>query len=304
MSWKDRCCSSRINEVVSYPFIQFIHDGGTFEPRKEHGAFVITREQTELLAAAPVGATPHKLHFRNGAEENVAAADKITLVPLKTRFAWIKNGDRVGNYVKGARGKMQVLAYVLANPFDQESAGELIYAGPVLLTFKGLASKQVNEALKGHRARVRQATKGKAPSAYFAMTLTVGEPKMVGKKQKSRITPIALLDNNFDPDSRYVGDELADVIEAEQENYQTWAAAWKYPGPNGDGEIDEDGDSFDAPIPFRTKKYGKVQDIVDAGNSVDLQALVKWCKANPGHSIVQEQAQAALKHLQQPDSPF
>ena len=169
MSWKNRKNQIVVSESATYPFIQFVHDGGSLEPRREHGVFAMTMEQAELLGAAPLGTTPHELHFNSGDSESIAAVEQITIVPLVTRFAWIKDGNRIGTYVKGAHGKLQVLAYVLAHPLDEDSAGELIYAGPVMLTFKGLSSKQVNDALRAHRVRVRNATRGQVPSIYFKM---------------------------------------------------------------------------------------------------------------------------------------
>jgi hypothetical protein len=283
----------------------------------DQGAFAMTLEQTELLGAAPVGSQPHELHFSSGDSENVAATPRVTIVPLTTRFAWIKDGHRVGNYVKGCRGKLQLLAYVLANPFDGEDAGELLYAGPVMLTFKGLASKQVNDALKAHRARVRTATRGQAPSVYFTLTLGVEAPRMAGSgNQQSRITPITLVeDDAFDPDQHYIGDALADVIEADWDEYQSWAQAWKKPGPNGDGEIREDDEGADALVetgggaesvqygarlPFPSQKYGAgatVQDLFDARDVSALQALIGWCANRPGHADLAAQAAQAKNVL-------
>ena len=65
----------------------------------------------------------------------MAVTPRITLAPLTTRFAWIKDQHRMSTYVKGARGKLQLLAYVLSTPLDEARAGELLYAGPVMLTF-------------------------------------------------------------------------------------------------------------------------------------------------------------------------
>ena len=324
MSWKNRNAIP-VNESISYPFMQFVHRGGSLEPRMEQGAFAMTLEQTDYLGAAPVGSQPHTLHFSSGDSENVAATPRVTIVPLVTRFAWIKDGHRVGTYVKGARGKLQLLAYVLANPFDDDRAGEVIYAGPMMLTFKGLASKQVNDALKAHRSRVRKATRGQAPSVYFTMTLGVEAPRLAGSgQQQSRITPITLVeDDEFNPDEHYIGDALADIVEAEWETYQTWAQAWKQPGPNGDGEIREDDEGADAPVesgegptesvqypavlPFPSQKYGKgatVQDLFDAGDVDALQALIGWCGRNPGHGELSVQANQAKNALTDTDIPF
>jgi hypothetical protein len=70
------------------------------------------------------------------------------------------------------------------------------------------------------------------------MILTAGETQMGGSKQKSKVTPI-VLESDFDADRDYVGDTVADEIEAVWEiQFKPWADAWKNnPGPNGDGEV-------------------------------------------------------------------
>ncbi len=234
MSWQDRDNSQILQEemVSEYPFIQYVNDGGSLEPRETTGGFAMSAEQAELLKATPNGAVEHTLIFSTGESESVFFTDWLRFVPLATRFAWVKDGNRLGGFVDGARGKLQALGYV-----ETESG----YVGPVMLTVKGMASKDLAQALREHRQAVRKATQGKAPSSFFAVLLHAGEPAMRGTKQKSRATPI-VRSNEFDPDVDYIGDELADLIEAEWELYKQWAAAWEHnPGPNGDGEL-ADGD--------------------------------------------------------------
>jgi len=234
MAWQDRNDSQILQEemVCEYPFIQYVNDGSTLDPRETTGGFAMSAEQAELLKATPNGAVEHTLIFSTGESEAVFFTDWLRFVPLATRFAWVKDGNRLGGFVDGARGKLQALGYV-----ETENG----YAGPVMLTVKGMASKDLAQALREHRQTVRKATQGKAPSVFFSVLLHAAEPEMRGTKQKSRATPIAR-SNEFDPDVDYVGDELADIIEAEWETYKQWAAAWEHnPGPNGDGEL-ADGD--------------------------------------------------------------
>ena len=323
MSWKDRKSTIEVGEGPAYPFMQFVHNGSSLEPRLEQGAFAMTLEQTDVLDAVPAGATPHTLHFRGGDAESVAVTPRITLAPLTTRFAWIKDQHRMGTYVKGARGKLQLLAYVLSTPLDEARAGELLYAGPVMLTFTGLASKQVSDALKAHRAQVRKATRGQAPSVLFTLTLGVAEPRLAGATQQSRITPIVLVEEGeFDPDRRYVGDALAEVIEQDWPEYEAWSQAWRNPGPNGDGEIREEDDAeeveaaepapaapvvtFNVALPFQSAKYpgGTVHSLVEARDLASIQALVGWAEARQ-HPIlkVARQAQTAVAALANDTAP-
>jgi|GEM_PF-2592019 hypothetical protein len=318
MSWQNRNSKILADETfAAYPFIQYVHDGSMLEPRSDTGGFAMPVEQAELLETAPAGAEVYTLTFRSGEETEVYFVDWLEIVPLTTRFAWIKDGVRLQEYVEGARGKLQLLAYV------KDRDGN--WAGPVMLTVKGTASKDLSAAVKQHRARVRKATRGKAPACYFPMLIHTGEPKLVGKRQKSRVTPIVLDEGEFDPDSAYVGDALADRIEQEWEEYKRWAEAWKNPGPNGEGEISEEDAEETTPkglperavetyqefqewlsvrLPFRSQKYGAeatIGDLYDAGDVEALKALVAWCEQRPRHADVKEAALAALEALEKGD---
>ncbi len=241
MTWQSRTASALLQEESSaeYPFIQYVNDGGTLEPRKPNGGFAFSADQVETLGAPPQGATPHTLVFSNGATNAVFFTDWLRFVPLATRFAWVKDGNRLETFVEGARGKLQALGFV-----ETETG----FRGPVMLTVKGMASKDLSTALREHRQAVRKGTQGQAPSVFFALLLHAGEPTLRGGKQKSRATPI-LRSADFDPDRDYVGDALADTIEAEWAAYKQWATAWqRNPGPNGEGELaDSDAPGADEP---------------------------------------------------------
>ena len=204
MSWQNRAASQILHEetVSEYPFIQYVNDGSTLTPAEPTGGFAMAADQVEVLGAAPHGATEHTLTFSNGAYEAVHFTDWLRFAPLVTRFAWIKDGNRLDTYVPGARGKLQALGYV-----ETEQG----FAGPVMLTVKGMASKDLSQALREHRQAVRKATQGQAPSPFFSILLHAGKPTLRGAKQKSRATPI-VRDSGFDPDRDYVGDALADAV--------------------------------------------------------------------------------------------
>ena len=316
MSWQNRNSKIAADETFAvYPFIQYVHDGAKLDPRSETGGFAMPVEQAELLGTVPAGADPRTLTFSNGEFEEVHFVDWLEIVPLTTRFAWIKDGVRLQEYVEGARGKLQLLAYVK----DREGN----WAGPVMLTVKGTAGKDLSTAVKQHKARVRKATKGKAPACYFSCLIRTGEPEMRGKQRKSRVTPIVLGEVDFDPDTFYVGDAIADRIEKEWEEYKRWAEAWRSPGPNGEGEISEGESEEEATpkglperavetyrefqewvsvrLPFKSAKYGAnatVGDLYDAGDVEALKALIAWCESRPKHADVKEAAEAALEALE------
>jgi len=230
MPWNNRQSVITDSAGPSYPYIQLVNDGNTLNPRSGNGGFAMPVEQSEAAGFVPAGMTERELIFRESAPTPVYFGEYVEVAPLTTRFAWIKDGHRIATYTEGARGKLQVLAYVK----DDQGC----WMGPVMLTTTGLASKNVSDAIKAHRERVYKATRGKAPAALFGMILTAGETQMGGGKQKSKVTPI-VLESDFDADRDFIGDTVADEIEALWEiQFKPWSDAWKNnPGPNGDGEV-------------------------------------------------------------------
>ena len=91
MSWQDRDHSQILQEemVSEYPFIQYVNDGGSLEPREATGGFAMSAEQAELLKATPNGGVEHTLIFSTGESEVVFFTDWLRFVPLATRFAWV-----------------------------------------------------------------------------------------------------------------------------------------------------------------------------------------------------------------------
>lgn len=220
----------------SYPFIQWVNDPNALEPRQQTGGFARPVNQD-----FPSPGEPAVLHHKGGGATEVVFTQELTVAVLKTRFAWVKDGVRVPQYVEGARGKLQALC-LLRVPDANHGDGYTV-EGPVMLTFTGLAGSRFN-VVRGQFAKaVRAATKGKAPAYAFWMTLAAGDVEMVGKTKKSPITNV-ILDGDFDPDRDYIGDEVVDGIPWPE--IDEWASAWKRPGPNGEGvveaEAEPDGD--------------------------------------------------------------
>jgi len=231
MPWNNRQSTIKDSAGPSYPYIQLVNDGNSLDPRSANGGFAMPVEQSETAGFMPAGMEQRNLIFRDNAPTPVYFGEYLEVAPMVTRFAWIKDGHRISSYVEGARGKLQLLCYV------KDSEG--CWMGPVMLTATGLASKDISSAIKTHRERVYKATRGKAPHCYFGMILTASESQMGGGgKQKSKITPV-MLEADFDADRDFVGDTVADEVEALWEiQFKPWADAWKNnPGPNGDGEV-------------------------------------------------------------------
>ena len=74
----------------------------------------------------------------------------LRLAVVARRFAWLKDGYRLAEYAPGARGRLQALG------FTRDDQGALL--GPLVLTVKGTTSRALSQALKAHRAEVRQLT--------------------------------------------------------------------------------------------------------------------------------------------------
>lgn len=320
MSWKDREYQYTDEGGASFPFIQWINDGSQLDPRNPRGGFAMPEEQMEDLGAYPAGADVRALTFRNGESTTVFFTEQMEVVVLATRFCWLKDGNRVSTYVPGARSKLQALCLM---------RGDTGFAGPMMLTFRGIPGKHFAEAYKKHRARVRKATKGAAPSYAFVMRIAAGEPTMVGSRQQSRITPVVLADD-FDPDASYVGDAVLDNFDNKEfwAEVKAWREAWAIPGPNGDGEVeDEDnghrkdiaelgGDDAPASKPDPdmalvravntllppTQKYGKNATVGDLMRASDFNVL-QWFVAHAGNKkypqITPEIAQACSVVLEE-----
>lgn len=230
MPWNNRQSTIKDSAGPSYPYIQLVNDGNSLDPRSTNGGFAMPVEQSEAAGFVPAGMEQRNLIFRDNAPTPVFFGEYLEVAPMVTRFAWIKDGHRISAYVEGARGKLQLLCYV------KDSEG--CWMGPVMLTATGLTSKDISDAIKTHRERVYKATRGKAPAAYFGMILNAGESQQMGSKKKSKVTPV-MLESDFDADRDYVGDTVADEIEAVWDlQFKPWSDAWKNnPGPNGDGEV-------------------------------------------------------------------
>jgi len=221
MSWKDRTYE-RTNEMMVYPFLQWVHDGGSMDPRGETGGFAMPTDQAVILGANIPGEVC-ALHHRGGSQTEVIFTTALEAAVLATRFTWIKDGQAIPAYEPGARGKLQALALV------RDSGGDTV--GPVLLTFKGYTSKQFGTALKEHRNVVRVATANKAPAYAFFGKYQAGGIEMVGNHQQSPVTTLVYGGDEFDPDGTYVGDDALDGIDWDQ--VDDWIDTWNQLGGNG-----------------------------------------------------------------------
>ncbi|HIE38669.1 MAG TPA: hypothetical protein EYP77_06320 [Anaerolineae bacterium] len=315
MSWQNVSIPDEVQ--LSFPFIQWVNNGNSLDPRRPRGGFGMPEEQIDLAGDYPKDAELHKLILKSGEEVPMAFTHTLRAAVLATRFAWILDGKRTPTYVKGARSKLQALAIV-----EGQDAAFI-----AVLTFSGMAGKEFSDALKKHAKRVRRLTRaaGKEQShGIFYATYTADEPKMVGRTAKSQITPVALGDEEFfDLDTAFVGE--AALAQVDWDQVKAWKEAWGKPGINGDGEVEDSGPSgpsgqeerpsladrvvaeyqefqewISTRLPFRSKKYGEatVGDLYNAGDVEALKALIAWCKDRPNAASIAAAAEAALEALE------
>lgn len=233
------------DDFLSFPYIQWVNNGKSLEPRAERGGFAMPDDQYELLGDFPADADSRGFNLKSGETLLVSFTHRLQAAVLATRFAWIKDETFVPTYVDGARSKLQALALV------KGSGGTLM----VTLTFSGMAGKSFNDALKAHRQRVAKLTRAagqEAPASIFFATYYAGEPTLVGSDQKSLITPVHLVDDgSFSLEAGFVGQEALSTVDWEL--VKQWHDAWNgKSGPNGDGEVRDVEQHGDAPAPAPT----------------------------------------------------
>ena len=220
MGWQDRQYE-RIETVL--PFIQWVNSGANLEPRSEVGGFAQPLDQAQILGVNIPGEV-RVLHHKGGKTTDVVFNTELVIAVLTTRFGWVKNGRMLSAYESGARGKLQALCLVR----DADKV-----AGPVILTFTGLAGSEFNAALSVHRETVRKATAASAPAYAFFGVFRSGGIKMVGNGSQSPITTVEY-GEGFDPDAAFVGDEALDALNWAQ--IEAWESAWQQNGSSYDDD--------------------------------------------------------------------
>jgi hypothetical protein len=218
MSWQDAV--QKIGVEPTYPFIQWINDGGILSPRSKHGGFAMPESEVAVAGDVPKGAVRAVARFRT-ADEAVYFAPEIRAAILAVRFTWTKDGVSVPQYVEGARGKAKALALI------EGKNGPFV----AVITLSGLASRDFLAAWKEHRARVRKATRAagkEAPAAIFYLAIRAGDTQKMA--QGSVRTPMTL-SGEFDPDKDYVGDQALSLINWDE--VKAWESG-SAPAVNGD----------------------------------------------------------------------
>jgi len=227
MSWKDRK-DSRVRDAEprpEYPWIQWVNRGADLDPRRKQGGFFLTSENLAVLGDPEIpGAEASSLVFSNQDTATGIYMPRLEIAVLADRFGWrVREGNRTyisPTYESGARGKLQVLCLLKTEDGS---------TGPLVITLTGTVSKDMRTAITAHRQVVQTATGGQGATAWFWLPLAAGKPELRGTEgASSTVTPI-IYDKPavFDPDSFYVGDELADWMEDNFDEIERWRTAWE-----------------------------------------------------------------------------
>lgn len=248
MSWRDRQYQQSSQRAPSLPWIQWQNDGSNIDPRQPLGGPFQPNSQAVALARqmgieepeknpVRIPGIPATLYFRSGASEEGVFAPEITVAVLGNRFYWAKKNEspRRGKCPgAGWRGKTQYVVLV-------EDGDRVI--GPTMLTFTGWAGTYFANAFEVFAGAVEKATDGKAPARVFWATFRSSGTEMVGRENKSRITTAVWTGDSetFDPNAVYVGDAVADQIEALFPEVMEWCENLEYQpngndGSNGNGK--------------------------------------------------------------------
>ena len=193
-NWQDQQYD-RGEDLLSFPFIQWVNDGNSLDPRHKRGGFAISAEQNVDL----LGSTQAVIHHKNGDTTECHFVQRLEMAVLKSVLSWELDGLRIPRYIAGARGRQKAIGSV-----------------------RGVDGKRFHEARQAFARNVRVATKGKAKSYAFYMPLVVGDIESVGPAgSKSNITPIVLSDEQFDPNAAFIGGEL--LQDVPWETVDEWA---------------------------------------------------------------------------------
>lgn len=253
--------ASHVTGEAEYPFIQWIT--GDPKLKKVHpvlgsGGFGMPVEQfaaATLDGVVPDFFTSGTVTHKSGDETEMYLADGLTVAVLAYRFGWATKTpggqERINKvYSDHARGKLQVLVLV-------KGFGTLT---PVLLTFKGMASRHVLDTLKSFRQQIigpaNAFAKRKFPLYAFWMEVKAGARREEGQPGATSFTtpPEAAWNAEAlkDADKRkdylrglFVGKDVIAQAEAYWEAAQEWAVAWQ----SDEGVVLGNGEDDTPPMP-------------------------------------------------------
>lgn len=176
--------------------------------------------------------------FESGKTIKAVTTSRPVLAVIRTRFRWfVVKGGETSYYPRQAydrslnmRGQMQALCAVKGFDF------------PVVFSFKGMASKHFDQAVRDFTAKINEAvsrnareskgaTVAKYPRFAFWMELIPGPHEKVGEKgAESNITPPTLklpeLVDGAHLEANYVGRANLQAFQTHYHDAAAWAVQW------------------------------------------------------------------------------
>lgn len=243
------------------------------------GGLVIDRKYLSDGVIPAPGWVSAQVAFESGKSSAMLAAQKPRLAVIRTRFRWFVTYNGVTTYYprnayqadSGMRGHLQALCGV--NGFDF----------PIVFTFKGMASKHAEVALREWAQKVKESTKGAQwPRFAFYMPLLPGAHQKVGQKgQESVVTPPtldapAVMGEDY-LSKVYVGRARLQTMQEEYKRAAEWAAQWDKGQPATEPQDDDDQGG-----PLDGLDYADADDMQDIGAvRVPLATQATFGAGNP-----------------------
>lgn len=239
-NWQDESGETKL--PFDAPVIWVLNGAAQYKPFQQQapamyfGGWATDSVTLDTMDKIPNGMVKHEFTPKGGETITVYSARQIAVATFGKRLSSVdKNGVRYPGYQKGASPRLQVLA-ILAE-IDANKKRIPLY--PVVLSAKGYQASNILNAINDWSAKTAKARRDfadKLPANLFWMHIgTFGnEPnyKQVGQgNAKSPITPVMChLPETIDEkliDARFVGEQVAQEMDALREQATAWLDAWK-----------------------------------------------------------------------------
>jgi len=192
--------------------------------------------------AMPTFLEPGVITNERGDAIDILTTRAVLVAPIGMRHAWLVANPggqviRSAEFVQGGRQHVQVLCFAGQKIGDQYQPW-----GPIVLSAKGFQANNLKAAFTAWEKRTAPARKKYAPNVpawcFYAFLGTFGDKRqqeMVGKNQKSPITPIGVWlpeEKNVTEEllgKLFVGESIASQMVAYLDLAREWLDAWRQP---------------------------------------------------------------------------
>lgn len=219
---------------------------------RKFGGWASSTDQIDGQIDKPIPSNLKRETFANrmGESYEVYASRKMHITPICQRYRWLITDEDRATGKKG-RGHLQILAmcasFTPPNK-EQKTPGFFEYWAPVVLTAKGLTSRELQNVFKAFQKETVEARielgSHDDPIPYFLFWETVGtfEKTVVQMKvgrgnSQNYITPPQLYipEGGFSSDllmNRFIGEDLAKIMGDLFDLAKDWVKEWVYKKPD------------------------------------------------------------------------